>query len=272
MKKRRALLFTLLILLFIGIPMGFVMREYRHEQLNRDLIAAIKANDTDKALAALKGGSDPNARDHSDDKPLTWREHATSLINKIVHPHPKTEPDNHPPALLWYLRQRDKDDTTLIKALLNAGADPNLACDSGLNPTFFYAADSPHLQNLRLLLQYGGNVHLTDDMGWTVLHVAASADNPAAILLLLDAGANINAQAKDGTTPLHQSCSPDHKTETAIPVLLQHHANPNMRDNQGYTPLDWVWSDKLRAVEMLRKAGAKTGGELYSQDAAAPKR
>ena len=64
MKKRRALLLPLLVfLLIVGIPTGYVMREYRRERLHRDLIVAIKADDTNRALAALKSGADGNARE-----------------------------------------------------------------------------------------------------------------------------------------------------------------------------------------------------------------
>ncbi|HLK55094.1 MAG TPA: hypothetical protein VKU00_00930 [Chthonomonadaceae bacterium] len=87
MKKRRSLLFTLLaLLLVVGIPAGLLMREYRQEQANLDLIAAIKANDTDEALAALNAGADPNARDHTDDQPLPLGEHMKQLFDQLLHP------------------------------------------------------------------------------------------------------------------------------------------------------------------------------------------
>src|ERR1051326_8686314 len=56
------LLLTLLILLLaFGIPTGLLIREHAI----RDLVAAIKANDTDKALDALKVGAIVNASVHN---------------------------------------------------------------------------------------------------------------------------------------------------------------------------------------------------------------
>src|SRR5690242_10321408 len=106
MKKRRIVLLTLLaLLLVIGIPTGLLAREYRQERLSQDLIEAIKTDNRGKTLAALRSGADPNARDHSDDKPLTWREHVTLLLDKVLHSHVKTDPDKHRTALFWYLWQ-----------------------------------------------------------------------------------------------------------------------------------------------------------------------
>src|SRR5689334_20500135 len=123
MKKRRTLLFTLLaLLLVVGTLSGFVMREYRNEQASRDLIDAIQAEDTDRAVAALKAGADPNTRDRSYDKPLSFGEYLRHLQNKILHLKTKGEPDEHPTALLLVLDETREENPTLVKDLLDAGA------------------------------------------------------------------------------------------------------------------------------------------------------
>jgi len=56
MKKRRALLFiSLILLLLIAIPTGFLVREFRQEKASRDLIAAMKANATRSNTSSTTG-------------------------------------------------------------------------------------------------------------------------------------------------------------------------------------------------------------------------
>src|ERR1051325_6775348 len=116
MKKQRTLLLTLLaLLLVVGIPAGLLVREYRHEQASQDLIAAIKADDTPAALAALKAGADPNAHDHSYDKTLTFGEHMKQLLDKLLHPTVRTKLDTRPTALLLHIDYCSNDEPMLVK-------------------------------------------------------------------------------------------------------------------------------------------------------------
>jgi hypothetical protein len=67
MKKRRALIISLLALvLLVCVASGLVLRGYWREQAGRELILAIKANDTNRALDALRANADPNVRDQAD--------------------------------------------------------------------------------------------------------------------------------------------------------------------------------------------------------------
>jgi len=275
MKKRRALLLTLLaLLLVVGIPSVLMLREYRREQASRDLIAAIYANDTEKVLAALKQGADPNARDHSDDKPLSFGEHVKRLFKNILRPNVKTNPDQHLTALLVAIlteRQHGRGkggNPALVNALLDAGADPNLTGeDYEVSPLMWAAFFGKDPTSLRLLLQHGANLQQKDQNGGTALHWAAINSTSEAAAVLLVAGADINGKDNDGWTPLHKACGRD-KMET-VQMLLQHHANPNIRDNRVHTPLDEAMrrnADKdAPIIQLLRKAGAKTGKELSSQ-------
>src|ERR1051325_10455338 len=90
MKKRRTLLTLLALLLIVGIPIAFLVREYSQDRLNRELIEAIKVDDTDKALAALKAGADPNACDYSG-TPRSLRMYIIQLFDKLNRPASKPE-------------------------------------------------------------------------------------------------------------------------------------------------------------------------------------
>lgn len=88
-----------------------------------------------------------------------------------------------------------------VKALLSAGADPNLG-----DPALITAAmgdagrDDPTL--VRLLLAHGAQVNAVNALDETALMTAVSSGNVAIVRALLDAGADPNFQNADGTTAL----------------------------------------------------------------------
>ena len=103
-----------------------------------------------------------------------------------------------------------------IRALLEAGADPNLqpvedGFPSLVDVLHHRLSDRPELPKhddghavLALLLEHGADVHRRGINDWTALHFAAAADDPIAVQMLLDAGADPNARTRidDFETPL----------------------------------------------------------------------
>ena len=101
-------------------------------------------------------------------------------------------------------------DHRLMKVLLDAGADPNLATIDGVTPVMAAAGvairtagedgvdeDSPIA--LKVLLDTGRvDIHATDSKNWTPLHGAAFRGVLANIQLLADAGADLEARAYGG--------------------------------------------------------------------------
>lgn len=73
-------------------------------------------------------------------------------------------------------------------------------------------------------------------------------DNPLGLVRqLLDSGADVNAVGPHGMTALHMAAI-DGNTETAR-LLLAHGADPNVRDEQHKTALDYA--RKGRSAEVL---------------------
>src|SRR5437870_3714080 len=104
MKKRLTFLLILLAVLFVfGIPAVLTVRELHQEQLNQTLVAAIKANDMEGALEALKVGADANAKDYGD-KPPTFRDSLNRLGARLFHR--KTRPQFQPTALALLYQTR----------------------------------------------------------------------------------------------------------------------------------------------------------------------
>jgi ankyrin repeat protein len=272
MKKWRPLLFTLLaLLLLIGIPTAWLMREYRRERASWDLIAAIKAEDTARALTALRAGADPNIRTHfsfpweglPEDTPPSFGEQMKQFLDNLFHPTVKSNQDDQT-ALLLHLDVSKEGNPILLKALLDGGADPNTS--GGINhetPLLLVASEEDTSKTLGILLAYGANVSKRNDDGLTPLHRAASWGDATMIQLLLDAGADIEAQDNEGDTPLQYAST--HQNGVAAEALLCHHANVNNRNKHGTTPLDEAMTPTVRNI--LRKAGAKTGKELDAQSA-----
>ncbi len=133
--------------------------------------------------------------------------------------------NNGATPLIWTLNARNHRG---VEALLQAGADPNLAPDkthfSAMN--FVPLGDDPEL--LRLLLKYGGDPNhlgagrITD----RPLSLAASEGRIENMKLLLDAGADINAHDKFNESAASNSITLA-KFEATV-FLLEHGFNFNL--------------------------------------------
>jgi len=75
--------------------------------------------------------------------------------------------------------------------------------------------------------------------------------------LVVDCGANPNIQDNDGYTPLHSAAENCHVG--VVRVLLDHGADPTIRDNEGRTPLDYGSKCSEEFREMLRR---RSGGTM----------
>jgi len=88
------------------------------------------------------------------------------------------------------------------------------------------------------------------------LHYAAEGYNhPEVVELLLEHGANPNVRDYDGYTPLHYAVEGCHVDVAR--VLLDHGADPTIRNNNGMTPLDYGRNCE-EIIEELRRGGSRT--------------
>jgi hypothetical protein len=95
-----------------------------------------------------------------------------------------------------------------------------------------------------------------------LLHKAVDANHPHVIEFLVKRGLNLEARDSLEMTPLH--CAANHvpfeERREVVNMLLSLGANPNAKDNLGFTALDLV-SDP-NAAELIKKYGGRSGKEI----------
>jgi len=88
--------------------------------------------------------------------------------------------------------------------------------------------------------------------GSTPLHLAAfSGREDNALILIVAGGAHVDQQDDDGVTPLHEAVRERHMP--AIQVLINAHANPNLRDKWGKTPMDYLYEGELDVTDLQKR-------------------
>lgn len=140
-----------------------------------------------------------------------------------------------------------------VHSLLIAGADPNVSDDCGFTPLHL-AIRSGRLETVQLLIQHGADVDACDNGGWTLLHESAQAGQSEAARLLLSAGADVNARNIVGETPLHDAAA-NGQSEVAA-LLVAGGADPEASDNEGWSPLMVAeYFDQPAVTEVLTGRG-----------------
>ena len=132
------------------------------------LLAATRHNHTDVALALIQAGARLNSVDHSGDTPL---------LNAI-----------------------DRGNRAVVRVLLRAGADPNLAHeDAGGRTPLLSAVEAGRRRIVKLLLNAGASPNVADEEGTTPLMMVEDVEIAQA---LLARGAQRGARNKAGRTAL----------------------------------------------------------------------
>ena len=213
--KRFAYIFCKIALvpLFIaGVGVGLVWRGSRQQENDKALLDAIKANNTFAAIAALKRGANPNTRDMPDDT-RSLKQRFTDMIH---HTGPRSE--IHEPALYRAITMHTED-TVTVRALLEAGANPNVII---IFP------------------------RTSDEYVDYPLNIAESWSRAAVAHLLLEYHANIQVRGGDGNTPLLNAAIYENWEE--VKFLLQHSSNVEEENEDGIRLLMIAASDGNRAM------------------------
>ncbi|XP_019854775.1 PREDICTED: ankyrin-1-like [Amphimedon queenslandica] len=160
-----------------------------------------------------------------------------------------------------------RNDTQLVRLLLNANADVNVQTTEGLTPMYI-ACVQGNKEMLQFFIEKKADPNLGDKYGKSPLYAAIERNSVEIVTALLDTGADPNiAGGKFKVTPLQYACTCS--SDDIIHLLLKANASPNAPSTEGYTPLSIASvTGRIKVVEMLLSEGANV--ELEDTDGWTP--
>lgn len=108
------------------------------------------------------------------------------------------------------------------------------------------AASNGQEAAVRILLDEGANIEVSDDYGNTPLILAARHGHEAVVRLLLEKGANIEAKDKYGSSPLISAACMGRKA--VVGTLLEMGANTEAENNHGRTAYDCAKNNTIKQL------------------------
>jgi ankyrin repeat protein len=216
------------------------------------LFAAVRNGDTKLTQLLLSAKADVEARNAKGQTPLlTGVEHDNVEIVKLLVENKANLAvfDKRGDSPLSNASQKGfPEGAQMTQFLLGAGADPNLAGESGWTPlmsaeAFNYREPwgvSSHII-VSELLKYGAKVNVRSRSGTTALIQAAghpNRDDSSFIAELISAGADVNAADNDGETALMAAAEKGHITK--VKLLLANGAQLGAKDKLGRAALQYA--------------------------------
>jgi ankyrin repeat protein len=168
---------------------------------------------------------------------------------------------NYGNALHFACDIRDEN-TTIVKILLEAGADVN-GRGTGGDGALYAASEDRNVAVVQMLLDAGADVNAQGGLYANVLQAASISGSEHVVRMLLDAGADVNAQGGYYGNALQAASYPE--SEPIVRMLLDAGADVNARGGYYENALQAAsWSGSEPIVRMLLDAGADVnaqGGE-----------
>jgi ankyrin repeat protein len=159
---------------------------------------------------------------------------------------------------------------TIVKLLLDAGADVNHKGILHGETAFATAASNQDLPVLRALIAGGADINQGNMRGSTPLIEAADVGNPEIVKVLIDLDADVNHKGRAGWTALMKACYHGH-TDIAS-MLVGAGANVQDHDELGNTALMFSAQEgHADAVRLLVEAGADLNHQSDSKATAVMK-
>jgi ankyrin repeat protein len=157
-----------------------------------------------------------------------------------------------------WLELLKSDDYLGIKKHIQNGADLSKTNEAGESVLACALRARCDKDTLMLLIENGADIFDFDDEGVSIFDMAITYDNLEMVNYLLEKGQDVNKTTrKSGFTAL--MCAACYGRTEIAKVLLDHGADQNVRDNKGFS-----------AVDFARKMNKKSILELLEYDPNAP--
>jgi ankyrin repeat protein len=140
----------------------------------------------------------------------------------------------------------EQPDTTILKMLLEAGADPNGTNSVGDNGLIM-AIMNGNVEGIEMLLAHGGDVNQVNRFGISPFTGAVMSGSHDLVARFIEAGANPNLEiifgGGDGQSPLRKpilALAIEFKHTKVVQALLEGGADPSCPDAIGRLPIDYA--------------------------------
>uniref|UniRef100_A0A6C0ED74 Uncharacterized protein n=1 Tax=viral metagenome TaxID=1070528 RepID=A0A6C0ED74_9ZZZZ len=207
----------------------------------------------------LENGADINEKDDSGRTALFFavQKKYIEILNILLNDRniKIDEKDNNGLDALMYASAFGNKEALII--LLNKDAYIKLKKDDFGRTALFYAIKYNNLEIVKILVKNGAETTIIDNNGDSYLALACHNGNTEIVKILLENGASsvINEADIGGLTPLLYATKRKHFD--IIKLLVEHGADVNIQNKEGFTPLinSILYEDK-KSVELLLKSGA----------------
>lgn len=149
-----------------------------------------------------------------------------------------------------------RHDTNEIKKIIENGFDINSTDEEGRTGLIYAVLDSEVSADIvLLLLNYGIDINIVDkSQKWSALHFAVQDNKHDIVRVLLEKGAQVDITDSYGNTPLSKAIFNFNGNTTSIENLIYYGANPDRKNLHGVSPKDLcILSGKSNILKLLQK-------------------
>lgn len=153
---------------------------------------------------------------------------------------------------------------SILEYLIKNRVDLNMESNNQTPILYAYSFGFPTYQTLKLLIDAGADINLSNKIGFTPLHYAAKKSDIASVKILVDSRADVNARTTQAVTPLmYATCrKPKNGQFQMMEYLIRHGAEIDLIDNNWQNAMHYFATCEKdneildeRVVELLLSQG-----------------